>query len=314
MNTHSPLVSIALCTYNGQNHLTEQLDSLVNQTYTQVEIIVVDDQSNDNTVKIVEQYQKKHPHIHLTVNPENLGYQKNFEKAFALCKGEYICPSDQDDIWMPNKVALMVEEIGDHLLIYHDSAFVSARGELIGLKMSDKLNMVEGKDPTPFLFFNCVSGHSMMFHRKLLTHILPLPPYGVYDHYISFIATSTGKIKFIPKALVMHRQHEGNATDILGRKKVKSKINVTLERMQRENHWLKICADKNLHETSKLAAELYEAARQRTDNFINIRFGYLVYKHQDRLMYIPKNKSFKTISFAIRQIWGAKAKALWKRK
>ncbi len=308
-----PLVSIALCTYNGQAHIAEQLDSLVNQSYSTTEIVVVDDRSKDDTVKIVQQYRENHPQIQLTINPKNLGYQKNFEKAFSLCKGEYILPSDQDDIWSLEKVEELIKNVGDHLLIYHDSAFVSARGEPIGMKMSDMLNMVEGGDPIPFLFYNCVSGHSMMFSRKLLPHVLPLPQKGVYDHYIAFVATSQGKIKYFPEALVKHRQHEGNATDILGRKRIRSSKRVTLERMHRENQWLKICSEKKPNDAGQLAKELYEAGKKRTKNFINPKFAYLVFRNQERLMYIPKNKSFKTLSFAIRQIWGAKAKSLWKR-
>jgi glycosyltransferase involved in cell wall biosynthesis len=311
---NQPLVSIALCTYNGQAHLAEQLDTLVHQTYTNTEIIVVDDRSQDDTVKIVQQYMKDHPQIRLTVNPKNLGYQKNFEKAFSLCNGTYILPSDQDDIWSLEKVEELLNDAEDHLLIYHDSAFVSATGEPMGKKMSDLLNMVEGSDPIPFLFYNCVSGHSMMFSRELLREVTPLPRTGVYDHYMAFVAASLGTIKYVPKPLVKHRQHEGNATDILGRKKIKSRIRITLERMHRENHWLQVCSEKKLHKASQLAEELFKAGKNRTANYFNPKFAYLVYKYQDRLMYIPKNKNFKTWGFAVRQAWGARAKYWWKRK
>lgn len=310
---NQPLVSIALCTYNGQAHIEAQLDTLVNQTYTHTEIIVVDDCSKDSTVKIVQEYMKDHPQIKLHINSRNLGYQKNFEKAFSLCSGKYILPSDQDDIWSLEKIETLLDNVEDHLLIYHDSEFVSAKGEPIGKKMSDLLNMVEGSDPIPFLFYNCISGHSMMFSRKLLHQVLPLPNEGVYDHYIAFMAASIGTIKYLNETLAKHRQHEENATDILGRKKTKSRLKVTLERMDRENLWLKICADKGMHKASELAKDLYEAGKQRNRNFINLKFAYLVFKHQKRLTHIPKNKSFKTLGFALRQTWGAKAKSLWKR-
>lgn len=312
--TQSPLISIALCTYNGQTHLAEQLDSLVNQTYGNTEIIVVDDRSKDNTVDIVKRYMQQYPQIKLHVNPYNLGYQKNFEKAFSLCNGAFILPSDQDDIWTLRKVEELMALVADNLLIYHDSAFVAADGKPLDMKMSDLLNMVDGDDPVPFLFYNCVSGHSMMFSRTLLQHVMPLPRTGVYDHYIAFVAASLGSIKYVPQALVKHRQHEGNATDILGRKKSRSRIKITLERMHRENHWLSICSKTKLNHAGQLAEELYQAGKDRTKNFFNPKFAYLVYKYQTRLMYIPKNKNFKTLSFAIRQAWGAKAKYWWKRR
>ena len=86
----SELVSIALCTYNGEAYIKEQLDSLIDQTYPNCEIIIVDDCSKDGTVGILKQYADKYPQIKLHINGENLGYTKNFEKAINLCNGDYV--------------------------------------------------------------------------------------------------------------------------------------------------------------------------------------------------------------------------------
>ncbi len=314
MNEDLPLISIALCTYNGEKYLCEQLGTLVGQTYPNLEIIIVDDMSEDRSWSILNEFAACYPAIRLFRNPANLGYQKNFEKALGLCQGEYILISDQDDIWEKDKVSKLQKSVDDNLLIYHDSTFVDEAGNDLGLKMSDKLHMVAGNDPVPFLFFNCISGHSMMFRRDLLSMILPFPDNGIYDHYIAFVASGNGRIKYFPDPLVKHRQHQGNSTDILGRKKGKSRLKLTQERMVRENNWLKICSEAKGHPASKFAKEMYQCGKDRTHNFLNFRFGYLVWKHQEKLTYIPKNKSFKTLTFALRQIWGIKAKSLIKKQ
>ncbi len=87
-----PLVSIALCTYNGAEYLPGQLDTLVNQTYKAIEIVVVDDCSTDETFTILTNYAAKYPQFKLYRNKSNLGFATNFERAVILCEGELDCP------------------------------------------------------------------------------------------------------------------------------------------------------------------------------------------------------------------------------
>ena len=115
-----PLISIALCTYNGEKYLREQLDTLVDQTYKNLEIIIVDDCSTDSTMQILEEYAEQYINIKVYQNKKNLGYIKNFEKALSLCLGEYIAMSDQDDSWALNKIEYLVGLIKDNQLIYED--------------------------------------------------------------------------------------------------------------------------------------------------------------------------------------------------
>lgn len=97
--------SVALCTYNGEKYISEQLDSILNQTFPIGEIVICDDCSTDSTQKILQEYQKKFPQIFkIFINKSNLGYVKNFEKALALCNGELVFLCDQDDIWNPEKI------------------------------------------------------------------------------------------------------------------------------------------------------------------------------------------------------------------
>ena len=131
-----PLVSIALCTYNGAEYLDLQLESLCSQTYQHLEIIVVDDCSTDSSVLIIEKYALKYAQFKIYQNKENIGYAKNFEKAALLCTGELIALCDQDDIWHPNKIELQVRALKDNLLIYHDSEFIDQDNIPLNKKLS----------------------------------------------------------------------------------------------------------------------------------------------------------------------------------
>ena len=112
-----PLVSIALCTFNGVEFLKKQLDTIINQDYKNLEIIICDDLSKDGTKNILDKYSLEDNRIKLFYNNENLGYIKNFEKAIKNCSGEYIFLSDQDDIWELDKVSKMLNTFKEKTLL-----------------------------------------------------------------------------------------------------------------------------------------------------------------------------------------------------
>src|SRR5437868_14993155 len=100
-----PLVSIALCTYNGQDFLRKQLNSLLDQSYKNLQIVVCDDASTDATIDLINTYKDDRLVRHF--NRTNIGYVKNFEQAISLCTGEFIALCDQDDMWRPDKIELL---------------------------------------------------------------------------------------------------------------------------------------------------------------------------------------------------------------
>jgi len=208
------LVSIAMCTYNGERFLKQQIDSLIGQTYKNLEIIIVDDGSDDATVDIVNDYAAQDARIKLIRNEKNLGYVKNFEKGISLCTGDFIALCDQDDDWDLNKIQLLVDHIGDNILIYHNSLLVEEDGKPICLA-SDILKMYEGDSAMPFVFYNCISGHSCMFKKELVPHLGSFDTDYFHDWWIAFVAGSFGRIKFLNSPLVKYRQHSNASTDIL---------------------------------------------------------------------------------------------------
>lgn len=96
-------VSIVMCTYNGEQFLREQLDSILAQTYPIHELIIQDDCSTDHTADIVREYARQYPFIRFHANISNLGFNRNFQDALSKAEGDYIAIADQDDIWYEEK-------------------------------------------------------------------------------------------------------------------------------------------------------------------------------------------------------------------
>lgn len=97
-------VDVLLATYNGEKYLKEQIDSILNQTYQNINLIISDDNSNDSTRKILEEYKKIDNRIKIYLQDKNLGYIKNFEFLLTKVESNYYMLSDQDDVWLPEKI------------------------------------------------------------------------------------------------------------------------------------------------------------------------------------------------------------------
>lgn len=214
-----PLISIPLCTFNGARYLSAQLDSLFAQSYSAVEIVAVDDCSTDATVSILNHYAGRHPNMRVVVNPANLGFLRNFELALSHCRGEFIAPCDQDDIWLPEKLDSLYRQINSRSMCYCDSALMDADGKLLSKSMSDIWMMKDMDDPMSMVMENCVSGHAMLFRRELLTHALPIPAGFFHDWWLAAAASANSGVVYCPQVLVHYRQHAANVTDVLRTRK-----------------------------------------------------------------------------------------------
>jgi len=309
-----PLVSIAVCVYNGERYLREQLESIVNQTYKNIEIVAVDDCSTDFSVSVLQEFASEYPFFRYVVNEENLGYVKNFEKAIRLCKGDLIALSDQDDIWHTDKIQLQTEHIKTHQLVYHDSMFMDESGKDLGKKMSDILNLYSGDDPEIFLLSNCVSGHSCFFRRELVQEILPFHPEHFHDHWIAYVATNLGSIYCIPQCLVSYRQHTGSSTDILNKKKKWDESyheNRDVAKFKRELKWLKLCRSYPHNRDQAFVDRFTKLFERRIDSFLSIEYALVMRKHYDKLFNNQKSRKGTKSGFVGRQVWGLKAKTFW---
>lgn len=208
----SPLISIALATYNGSRYIEEQLNSILNQTYTHIELIVVDDSSTDDTFSTLKKYADQHSNINIYKNDTNLGINKTFDRAINLCKGSYIAISDQDDIWVPHKLEKLLDNMKNNVLVYSHSALIDEKGGSLNRNMTQMSSLYEGGDPRSLILYNRAPGHTFLFRSDLKQHILPIPKHCYFDAWIALIATNLQSIGFVKEPLVLHRMHSNNAT------------------------------------------------------------------------------------------------------
>ncbi len=211
-------ISIALCTYNGEKYLTEQLQSLFDQTLKPNEIVISDDGSKDGTLKIISQFQNKNliP-IRLLTQDKNLGVYKNFIHCIEQCEGEIIFTCDQDDYWMPDKLEkhMHVHKNDAIDLVYSNAEVVlnTLDNTLYTLwKMESILDLKRGKSSFSSLIVKgqSIAGCCMSFKKSFFDKILPVPDQVYHDDWIATSACLSGKITGIPESLIKYRQHGGN--------------------------------------------------------------------------------------------------------
>ena len=220
-----------MCTYNGEKYLEKQIDSIINQTYNNIELIIVDDCSSDTTVSIIKNYQKNYSFIKLFENELNLGFIKNFEKAISLCSGDYIALSDQDDVWKNNKLEVLFKGLNknESFLVYSDADLVDHNLMTLSNTLIKKLNInpITNDNNLFFIYQSCVSGNTLMFRKELIKKFLPIPSDIIFhDLWIAFVAASIGPLSYVDECLVLYRQHDNNVSSFTREKlKIKKSYN-----------------------------------------------------------------------------------------
>lgn len=218
MSSDLPLISVVLCTYNGERYVAEQLDSILVQTYRNLEILICDDASTDGTVAILQRYALRDSRINVRVNRENVGYNKNFENALQLARADWLAVSDQDDIWLPHKLASLYRCATDDTLLVHSYSAEFRNDDAAAAVINRSRVRFQGNKTRELLFYNTVSGHTMLFHKSLLAASLPFPDGVYYDWWLGVNASLRSCVQLHPEALVLHRQHSSNASQITANK------------------------------------------------------------------------------------------------
>jgi glycosyltransferase involved in cell wall biosynthesis len=279
--THNPLISIPIFTYNGEKFLREQLDSIFAQTYKHIEVIACDDGSTDATKTILKEYETKYGLI-CHFNEVNLGVNKNVEKALSLCNGDFIAPSDQDDIWKPEKLQTLLEHIGENVLIYSTSIAVDQNGKVLTNYMGHTHKLIRGNNNKAFLFDNCVSGHTILFKRELLPFLIPLPKTVYPDWWIAFVASTYGTIEYYNKEyLVYYRRHNNQLTKT--QIKVKHQLFQKLQYKEKQKkdevmYKINILTDfKTLHILDVESQQLIEQLITELGKFPNVFYNQKLY-------------------------------------
>jgi len=208
-----------MAAYNGSKFIGQQIDSILPQLARDDELIVIDDCSTDNTAELVANYQD--PRIKLIRHATNLGYVKTFQEALRLASGDYIFISDQDDVWLPGRVAAMCEELARVDVVATNLSVVGRDGGLRGpygqtdwhLRASDSrhhfrniIGIYAGNRP--------YYGSAMAIRREALDTILPFACYmnEQYDLWIAIYANLARSITHLDIRSVAHRYHVANDT------------------------------------------------------------------------------------------------------
>ncbi len=212
------MISIAMATYNGEKYLAEQLDSILAQTVQDFELVICDDCSTDGTVRILEEYMQKDSRIKVFVNKENLGFVKNFEKAIKLCSGEYIALSDQDDVWLPEHLEILMRNIKDKDLICGNAVLCDENLKTINtdLLSVSKIDFLPDNKDDWFFFLlhgNIFQGAASLFKSNIIEKALPIPSkVKFHDRWLALVAASENGVSYINKPILYYRQHGENIT------------------------------------------------------------------------------------------------------
>jgi glycosyltransferase involved in cell wall biosynthesis len=214
----SSLVSIVMGTYNGEKYLRPQIESILTQSYRNIELIVVDDASRDSTLSILRDYAARDSRIQLYPAEQNRGVVANFQRGIELAKGELIAFSDQDDIFRHDKIELLVKALTDNLhcdLVVSDLNLIDEKGALFAESMwsYQKLHPTSDHPFRRLVHDNFATGCAMMVRRRLLDLALPFPEHCVvHDWWLAVVAASekAGGICLVHEPLVKYRQHASN--------------------------------------------------------------------------------------------------------
>ena len=209
-------VQILMSTYNGEQYLREQIDSLLQQAYPEIEILVRDDGSKDSTPDILRDYARRYDNIRIFLE-DNVGVTKSFFELLKRSEADYVAFCDQDDIWLEQKVVQAVEKlqtIKTPALYCSNKILVDAHGKVIA--ENDKKKLTPG-------FGNAViesvcTGCTMVLNRELAENIKAhIPERAIlHDWWCYLVASYVGQVVFDEKSYILYRQHEHN---VVGQKK-----------------------------------------------------------------------------------------------
>jgi glycosyltransferase involved in cell wall biosynthesis len=224
-------ISVALCTYNGAKFLPAQLASLASQTRLPDELVITDDLSTDDTRRIIENFAAVAPFaVRFFQNEKNLGSTKNFERAISFCDGDFIFLCDQDDVWLPEKIADLsaVLESGEEIgFVFSDAELVDENLNPLKAKLWDyvfspaeRKAAQSGKWLEVLLRRNVVTGATMAFRACFRQSFTPIPthlPMLIHDGWIALVIAAQAEARFLPKPTIKYRQHRNQQLGVVWR-------------------------------------------------------------------------------------------------
>lgn len=205
------MISVCMATYNGEKYIREQMDSILKQLGVDDEVIISDDGSTDETKAIIESIEDNR--IRYVKNAGTHGFTHNFENALRLAKGDYIILSDQDDVWMDDKISTVMEDLRLYDFVTHDCITVDGDFNIISESRFKEFDMKPGfiRHLIKSRFLGCC----MAFNRVLLEAALPFPSNDFlieHDIWLAAVGFLYFKSTMINKPLIYYRRHENNVS------------------------------------------------------------------------------------------------------
>lgn len=225
------MINILMATYNGEEYIKQQIESLFNQTIQDFILNVCDDHSTDSTYEILLKYAKQYPDkIHVSQNSQNSGSAKgNFFELMLRNQDDYIMLCDQDDVWLPNKIEISLSAIQKRemvagkqtpILLHTDLCVVDKDLHMVNPSLNHMLDLhVEFGTLASQIVQNTITGCTTMYNRAL-AELIKKPPFCImHDWWIGLVATAFGEKIYLPEATILYRQHDRN---VIGAKHVHS--------------------------------------------------------------------------------------------
>ena len=194
------MIDILMATYNGEKFIREQIDSIINQSYSDWHLIISDDCSSDNTVNIIKKYKAKYPDkISIYENTVRSGSAKaNFYRLLSHINNEYVMFADQDDVWLPEKISITLammqsyEKVyGSHnpVLVHTDLYVVDESLHRVYDSLFDMQNMNYTRNGfNNILVQNIVTGCTVMINQALVRHLYEIPVKSVmHDMWFALV-------------------------------------------------------------------------------------------------------------------------------
>ncbi|MCO5232442.1 MAG: glycosyltransferase family 2 protein [Chitinophagales bacterium] len=220
----SAMVDILLASYNGEKYLDEQLESIFNQDFHDFRVLIRDDGSTDETLNILAKWKGLYPQkIELVEDgKQNLGATQNFNRLMEISTAPYVCFSDQDDKWMPEKVRkqlAFIQSIEEKhpekgVMIFNDLIICDESMNILSPSLIEKDRLDTRAIKTHRLLIqNVPYGCASFVNRKLLNTAIPIDSRALlHDHWLALVASLTGCLCYLDDVLVYHRIHDNNAS------------------------------------------------------------------------------------------------------
>jgi glycosyltransferase involved in cell wall biosynthesis len=232
------MISVCLACYNGSKYIEEQLKSILVQLSVDDEIVVSDDGSKDDTLNIIRALNDSR--IKVIQGPAMAKPALNFENALKHALGDYIFLSDQDDVWLPNKVSTMMEALQANDLVVSDCRIVDANLQVISSSYYSQLTPKNGFLNN--LIRNHYLGCCLAFRKRILDYALPFPKHVImHDIWIGLCAEVYGKTGIVNEPLMLYRRHGENASPATEKSNLSISFRIEYRVRTLWQVWIRIC-------------------------------------------------------------------------